>query len=292
MKSKIKATIMVPTTGDRGELLSYSIGSIQNQTIRDFEIFVMGDGVSDESREFIKKLQEEDSRIRFFDHPKHKSRGEPHRHEALQQAKGEIVCYLCDRDLMLPNHLETMAELLKEYNFVSTTFVAMRKNRDLFINQPIKYFGAASDNDSERVQTGEIPLSSAAHTLKLYHQLPHGWRTTPKGLKTDVYMWKQFLAHPECKAYSHIDPTILYFGRKIYPGDPVEDRSGELTYWSEKINDPTAIAELKKQALKGLLEDRLELRMKLNSTFLIKGFTIRELFPEILRKASNLLKKP
>lgn len=291
MSSK-KATVVLPTTGDRGALLPYSIGSIQSQTLDDIEIFVIGDGVSDETRKVVQQLQSGDGRIKFFDHPKHERRGEIYRHQALQEAKGEIVCYLCDRDLMLPNHLEMMGELLEEYNFVSTTFIAMRKNRDLFINQPIKYYGAASDNDPEQVQTGEIPLSTAAHTLNFYHELPYGWRITPKGLKTDVYMWKQFLTHQNCKAYSHIEPSILYFGRKLYPGDPVDARESELTYWAEKITNPAAVEELKKQALKGLLEDRMELRNRLSSLLLIKGFTIRELFPEILQRVSSLLKKP
>lgn len=288
----MRATVIIPTTGNRGKLLSYSVESVQHQSIQDIEIFIMGDGVTDDTRDIIEKLQYKDSRIRFFDHPKHESRGEPYRHQALQHARGEFVCYLCDRDLMLPHHLETVAELLNDYNFVSTTFITMRKNRKLFINHPIEYFGPALENKPEIVKSGQIPLSTAGHRLSFYHQLPYGWRTTPKGQKTDVYMWKQFLDHPKCNAYSHIEPTILYFGRKQYPGHPVEDRREEIAYWSRKIMDPEEIERIQAIALKGLLEDRLELRKKLNSLLLIKGFTILELFPKILQKVSNLLKKP
>ena len=193
---------------------------------------------------------------------------------------------------MLSNHLQTMSDVLKEYNFVSTTFITMRKNRKLFINHPIEYFGPATENDSELVKSGRIPLSTAAHPLSFYHQLPYGWRTTPKGQKTDVFMWKQFLAHPDCKAFSHIEPTILYFGRQQYPGDPIEDRREEMAYWSKKIMDTDEVERIQAIALKGLLEDRLELRKKLNSLLLIKGFTIRELVPKIYQMVSNLLKRP
>ncbi len=47
-----------------------------------------------------------------------------------------------------------------------------------------------------------IPLSCGAHTLAAYRRLPHGWRTTPPELATDLYMWQQFLEQPWCRARS------------------------------------------------------------------------------------------
>src|SRR5690242_12643975 len=111
---------MIPTTSGRGALLPFSVGSVLAQTVADLEVFILGDGVDDATRCIIHELMRHDARIRFFDHPKHARRGEPHRHAALAQARGRIVTYLCDRDLMLPRHLEVMGELLRDADFAHT----------------------------------------------------------------------------------------------------------------------------------------------------------------------------
>lgn len=292
--SSVKATIMLPTTGERGPLLPYSIASIQHQTIENIEIFIMGDGVNEETKKIIQKLRNEDSRIHFFDHPKHERRGEPYRHQALQQANGEIVCYLCDRDLMLPNHVETMLELLAEYNFASTTFIDVKEDQSLNIYQYILYYGPASENDPKLVESGRISLSNAAHTLAMYHKLPYGWRTTPEGQFTDQYMWKQFMEHPECNAFSHTEPTTLYFGRGHYPGASVAERKKELVAWFPKLKDYNSIEKIKEEAFRGLLLQRLQLlrfKRKHRHPLLIKGYKPNELVSKLLQKVSNLLKR-
>jgi glycosyltransferase involved in cell wall biosynthesis len=66
-----KFTILLPTSIDRGLLLPYSVGSIQKQTIQDYELFIVGDGVNDFTRGVIQELRSNDDRIQFFDYPKH-----------------------------------------------------------------------------------------------------------------------------------------------------------------------------------------------------------------------------
>ena len=91
------ATVLIPTY-NHGSLLRYSVASALRQTVRDLEIFIVGDGVPDATREIVAELQH-DPRVRFFDNPKGPRHGELHRHAALRQASGEIVCYLSDDDL-------------------------------------------------------------------------------------------------------------------------------------------------------------------------------------------------
>lgn len=294
--SKLKVTVIVPTTGNRGALLPYSVGSIQNQTVQDLEIFIIGDGITDETKQMIQKLKSEDSRIKFFDYPKHERRGEPYRHQALQEAKGEMVCYLCDRDLMLPDHVETLSHILEEYNFASTTYIDAKEDRTLSISQYIDYYGAASQNKKKLVYPGGISLSNVGHTLDLYHQLPFGWRTTPRGNFTDVYMWQQFLIHPACNAYSHHKPTILYFKRGHFPGASVSVREKDLEFWSKKITNQNDIEQIKTEAFRGLLLEKKLLKSFMvkmyRSKISIRGHTPSEVFEKVLQKVSNLLKKP
>jgi len=241
----IKATVLVPTSIDRGPLLPYSLGSIQRQTVQDIEIFIIGDGVEEITRRHVHELMERDPRIRFFDHPKHSRRGEPYRHAALQEARGEIVCYMCDRDLMLPDHVETLLRLLQDADFATTL---------LYDTHPdaLRISGcrdAADPDDRARLaKGGGYSLSAFGHTLKYYRVLPHGWRETPRDRNTDNYMCQQFLSEPTCRAVSGDQITMLYFNRGRHPGWPVAQRLPELRAWSALMQDPEWIKALRHNA--------------------------------------------
>ena len=287
---KTQFTIILPTTGNRGRLLPYSLGSIQNQTRQDFEIFIIGDGVAKESKLIIEKLREQDSRIHFFDHPKHERRGEVYRHQALQKARGNYICYICDRDLWMPDHLETMNTILTDFNFASTTFINVREAQPIVTGQHIGYYGKATE--SNHPNKAGISLSNAAHTKDLYNIVPYGWRTTPKGIPTDIYMWTQFLDHEKCNAFSHTKPTVLYFKRGHFPGIPVHQRVTELKKWSEKIQSKESADLIREEAQKVLLLEWRKLKILSKSPLLIKGRRLSELPSAILQKVSNRLKKP
>ena len=253
--SETKATVIVPTTGDRGPLLPYSVGSILNQTVKDIEIFIIGDGVDNQTRGIIYKLIEKDNRIRFFDHPKDISRGEIYRHKALQEASGKIVCYLLDRDLMLPFHIENILDYSGKYNYITSLVYRIQGFYALISKS--KYMGEQNDEFKATIKSlakinnlqydpnnlsdnsyidKKIPfvflLSCMSHTLELYKSLPYGWRTTPPCYYTDQYMQLQLLSHKFCKPYFSITPpSILYFKRGNHPGWPVEKRLKLLKYW-------------------------------------------------------------
>jgi len=243
--SEKKATVIVPTTGNRGPLLPYSVGSILNQTVQNIEIFIIGDGVDNQTRDTIYKLIEKDNRIKFFDNPKHKRRGEDYRHNALQEASGKIIFYLCDRDLMLPDYVENIIKNKGEYNFFLTTYFTMNRdksvvysvinNENIISVKPYNNLSINKENHLLSTFTG-IRLSSISHTLDFYNSLPHGWRTTPEDQYTDVYMASQMLKSKNCKLLLNIvPPAFLYFSRGSHPGWPVNKRQPELKFWFRLI---------------------------------------------------------
>ena len=256
--SSCEATVIIPTTGDRGALLRYSVASVRNQTVQDLEIHIVGDGVSSAARDVIMEMKKKDSRIFFHDFPKHERRGEPYRHQVIKKSRGRNIFYLCDRDLMLPNHIETVSGLLKNHNFVSTTYIDVKKDKRLNIDQFIRYFGPGSTVEPGRRKVGT--LSCIGHSRQMYDRLEFGWRTTPINKPTDVHMWEQFISHPECNTFSSPRPTILWFKRGNYPGDPVEERAAELDFWFKVISTRQGIDDVFWTALSGLLLERNELR--------------------------------
>ncbi|MDH3637713.1 MAG: glycosyltransferase family 2 protein [Gammaproteobacteria bacterium] len=222
-----KATVILPTSIDRGPLLKYSVGSIVQQSESSWELYIIGDGASDQTKQAAAELAASDERIRFFDYPKHARRGEEYRHELLKNARGEIVCYLCDRDLMLPNHIAVMYELLQKYDF-GHTMIAKPDPTGRF-----HFMGTMDVGDAEHrraVLEGlcGIPLSIAAHRLDAYFRLPAGWRTTPAEEPTDRYMWQQVLAQPDIRAGAQLIPTVVYLRRGKHPGLSTSERLREL----------------------------------------------------------------
>jgi hypothetical protein len=99
--------------------------------------------------------------------------------------------------------------------------------------------------------TNRIPLSCAAHTLDMYRKLPHGWRTTPAGTPTDLYMWQQFLAEPDCRARSAARPTVLCFPASTRKAMTAAERAEELAEWSGRIAGP----DLTTQALERFVRE-------------------------------------
>jgi glycosyltransferase involved in cell wall biosynthesis len=229
-----QATVLIPTH-NHGPTLRYAIESVRQQTVKDIEIFVIGDGVPEITREIIAELSQKEPRLRFFDHPKGPRNGEAYRHAALASARGKIVCYLSDDDLWLPAHIETMQSALTHADFAHALPVRIMPGGAL--HSPIGNLALPHYRHFILSGINFIPLSCAAHTLDMYPRLPHGWRTTPQGIWTDMYMWQQFLELPQCRALSSAHPTVLHFPSSERRAWTLDERLAELAQWSQKYTD-------------------------------------------------------
>jgi GalNAc5-diNAcBac-PP-undecaprenol beta-1,3-glucosyltransferase len=243
------ATVLVPTH-DHGPTLLRSVGSALAQTVEDLEVFVVGDGVPDVTREVMAQLTAADERVRFFDNPKGPRHGEIHRHAALQQAGGEVVCYLSDDDLWLPEHVEHLRALLADADFAHAF--------PLWIDTEGRPHPWLVDLERPLYRDlllggqNRIPFSCGGHTLELYRRLPAGWRTTPGGTFTDLYMWAQILSVPGCRAVSGSQPTVLHFPSPARHEWSVDERLAELDSWSRRLADPGLRFELFDRLAEGL----------------------------------------
>jgi hypothetical protein len=206
------------------------------QTVQDFEVLIVGDGISEEGRSCAAEFANLDRRIRLHELPKGPRHGECWRHEVLlNHAAGHLITYLSDDDIFLSNHLEKMASLLSDHNFAHPLpgFINTRGDSSIAAGD------LAVDVIRHRLLSGIdfnfIGLSGTSHTLDLYKRLPHGWRTTPAGTPTDLYMWQQFLSHSDCNPVTGEHLTTLHFPSSGRNKWPLEERLAELMKWEDLL---------------------------------------------------------
>jgi len=235
------ATVILPTH-DHGPTLRCSIRSVQKQTVEDLEIFVIGDGVPDVTRDLVAELASRDSRIRFFDNPKGPRNGEIHRHAALQEARGEIVCYQADDDLWCPEQVEALGALLLDADFAHTVAVDVAPDASAFVRLAVLGSGVLRAHMLRG--TNFLPLSVVGHTLAVYRTLPYGWRTTPGSMPTDLYMWQQFLELPGIRLAGSSRPSVFHFAAPARREWSVSRRVAELLRWSAFLASESWLEEL------------------------------------------------
>lgn len=278
-KDNIKFSVVIPTSIDRGLILPHSIASVQRQSIQDFEILIIGDGTNTYTKEVIGNLQKTDPRIRFFDFPKHPRRGEENRHKILtEEAKGKYIAYLCDRDIWLPHHLQTLDLYLEKHDFASTL------NYQIIEGQERMILGYKNIN---KWNASAWFLSCTGHRMDFYKKLPYGWRTTPLGQFTDIYMWEQFIKHPKCKTYCGLEPTVLWFKRGHFPGMSTEERKKELVRWEEILEEKFLFQSKKDDALEELMLGFNY--MKQNLFVRVKGRKLSQMPQELLLRLKKAL---
>ena len=231
-------SVVVPTH-DHGDLIEFPLRSLQRQTLRDFEVLVVGDGIGAAGRQCVERFAKSDPRVRLFEFEKGPRHGEVHRHAVLRDhARGRLVCYVSDDDLLLPDALRALAEALAEHDFVHPLPVYVNGRGELGVASGHLAIDAVVHRMLARQDYNFIALNGAAHTMELYRRLPHGWRTTPAGLPTDLYMWQQIFSVPGCRRTSLCRPLELHFPSPDRRAWSQQRRVAELEHWERIVAAP------------------------------------------------------
>lgn len=99
-------SVVIPIFNSQ-EYIQECIRSITSQSYRDIEIICVDDGSTDDTPRILKKLQEEDSRIKVVTQ-KNKGRSGA-RNLGIQSAKGEFLTFVDSDDVLLPSALEKLS---------------------------------------------------------------------------------------------------------------------------------------------------------------------------------------
>ena len=179
----------------------------------------------------VDELEQLDARVTVLHHPKSPRKGEPWRAQALERARGEIVLYLADDDLWLPDHVATLASLLADSDFAHALPTLSGRTAPRPARVRPRPPGVRREN-ARRAQLDS--LLGCRPTLAAYRRLPSGWETTPDGIWTDLYMWQKFLRLPGVRLASATRPSVLCFPSPARRDQSSEERVSELDAWAKR----------------------------------------------------------
>ncbi|WP_309620092.1 glycosyltransferase [Salinibacterium sp.] len=232
---------MLVPTHSRPLTLEIAVASALNQTIRDVEVLIIGDGATGALRAKALELCAADPRVRFFDHPKGAHHGEHYRHDAIMAARSDAIFYLCDDDIFMPTHVEQLLGLLETKNFVQSM------NGSINPAGEVDFYPADLSNAltiewhlRDDVRYNSVSITGTAHTKSFYLQIDDPWTTTPPDHWPDHYQARKFFRHPARAAATSRRMTALQLpttqdGRSEWTE---EERLVELRRWADLAQSP------------------------------------------------------
>lgn len=116
---EVMFSIVIPTY-NRGSMIAVTIESILAQTYRNFEVIIVDDGSTDDTREVVKKYLGPNF---FYYYNEHNERSQA-RNFGTGKAKGDYINWFDSDDIMLPCHLEELARVIVQHNSPALVGVA------------------------------------------------------------------------------------------------------------------------------------------------------------------------
>ena len=103
-------SVIIPTY-NWSSVLRFAIESVVWQTMRDFELLVIGDGCTDDSAQVVQSFG--DSRIRWHNLLSNSGHQSAPNNTGIAMARGRYIAYLGHDDVWYPTHLATLVKVLR-----------------------------------------------------------------------------------------------------------------------------------------------------------------------------------
>lgn len=194
------------------------LDSILSQSFTDFEVLLVDDGSKDKSGSICDDYANKDSRVRAF----HKKNGgvSSARNLALENAKGEWICFVDSDDELLPDGLgELAAGISESVDFVMLGFVKsihyergdpLPRGEGRVVSREEAMLPMF--NDMIRVYQGYTFAKLFRRELIVTHHLLFDTNIT---IKEDTLFVVSFLCRSEKDAYISSTPVYYYFQRPM-----------------------------------------------------------------------------
>jgi GalNAc5-diNAcBac-PP-undecaprenol beta-1,3-glucosyltransferase len=114
---------------NRADLLPETISSVLVQTFTDFELIIVDDGSTDQTKAVVGAIQKNDHRVHYY-HKENEERGAA-RNFGITKSNGEFLVFLDSDDLMRPSYLSTLHQTIQEnpdIDFLAARFSFIDQN--------------------------------------------------------------------------------------------------------------------------------------------------------------------
>lgn len=115
MEDNIHISVIMPTF-NQCAFIRRAVASLFGQSFHDWELIIINDGCTDETEEYISDFIEE-GRVRYIRNEKNEGLGHA-LNQGLDASRYDYVAYLPSDDFYFPNHLDSLAAILKRENVV------------------------------------------------------------------------------------------------------------------------------------------------------------------------------
>lgn len=199
-------SILLPTH-NRADVLGLAIESVLGQTEPDFELLIVADGCSDTTRDVIAKFS--DSRIRLFDLPKAPHFGYANRNVGLRKSRGKLIAFMAHDDLLMPDHLELMGNLLDSSKASWGYSRPLWVSTDGIIVPFCTNLTLADEYGSFFEKHNTIPASCIVHTRSVLERV--GFWPENLAAAADWELWKRMIKDSNGHLAFLRQPTTLHF---------------------------------------------------------------------------------
>lgn len=231
-------TVAIPTH-NRRETVVLAVLSALRQTLAPEQVIVTCDGCTDGTAEALRAIG--DPRVVAIELEKGRGYAYGHRNIALEQATGEFVLWLADDDLLLPDHLERLAErqAVDDLDMVTSPAIVVHPDDELVWfgrDLSVPYVRDLLERQNTNV------MASVAVRASLLREVG-GW---DDGIEraADWDLWKRVLA-TDARAAMTDEPTVLHF-RATDRTQPWGERVAQNTAWLERIGSADELPALRR----------------------------------------------
>ena len=232
------AVSVLIATFNKLEALRQTIESVRWQTFADFELWVIGDGCTDGSEEFVTSLSARDARVHWYNLPRNSGYQSAPHNEGLRRARGRYVAYVNHDDLWLPNHLELLVGAAQRTgaDFVYSILVWLLPEAE---GQPYADVPAYPDAPLPPEASATLHRADVVQAIGFW-KLPHETYSVPRAdyFRRAQFAGKQFVLVPRL--------TVLKFGR--WPV-PYAAAGPQAEYVARIRADPTCAEKLATELL-------------------------------------------
>jgi glycosyltransferase involved in cell wall biosynthesis len=314
------------TTYNCGEYILQAIKSILNQTYKDFELLIIDDGSTDNTKNIVNGIR--DKRIRFIS-SEHIGRSSA-LNLGLQEAKYDIISFCDADDIIHPQKIEKQIGLFRNYNDLVFTDTAFFKNKKILYELKIEndleiikrkialhgHFGpSVLFNKKFIIDNGGYDDSLTAFIdyellLRIFNksriihipEILYFQRLRKNSISTTETMKKKHLVYEIQKPYfdklkeitgiTTIEEQLLIKGwREFFYGEKKSSRKywkdAGLKSWDLKLFITFFLSYFPDSFLNHLKDGRIRLRFEYFIKKLFTGYNIQNRFKEILIQLSE-----